>query len=172
MSSSFPLSLSTLPSPIRIKHQVKRRSFVSPHRESHGDNKATSKESWNNVRSTSKLTKSSLQEKSEELSQLQAAYNRLVKEKERLEEMWLAAQENEGLLESEVYQLKEHLSAMARQLVGREVSGGGREGDGLQADPEEGGSNEEGSLTEIKPGKKELNEWWTISAARLMFGGH
>ena len=111
-------------------------------------------------------------EKSEELSQLQAAYNRLVKEKERLEEMWLAAQENEGLLESEVYQLKEHLSAMARQLVGREVSGGGREGDGLQADPEEGGSNEEGSLTEIKPGKKELNEWWTISAARLMFGGH
>lgn len=35
-------------------------------------------------------------EKIEELNQLQSAYNQLVREKERLEEMWLAAQENEG----------------------------------------------------------------------------
>ena len=37
-------------------------------------------------------------EKIEELNQLQSAYNQLVREKERLEEMWLAAQENEGTI--------------------------------------------------------------------------
>ena len=35
-------------------------------------------------------------EKMDELSQLQSAYNQLLREKERLEEMWLASQENEG----------------------------------------------------------------------------
>ena len=35
-------------------------------------------------------------EKMEEMSQLQAAYNQLLREKERLEDMWMAAQENEG----------------------------------------------------------------------------
>ena len=35
-------------------------------------------------------------EKMDELSELQSAYNQLLREKERLEEIWLAAQENEG----------------------------------------------------------------------------
>ena len=39
-------------------------------------------------------------EKMEEMSQLQAAYNQLLREKERLEEMWMAAQENEGAMEN------------------------------------------------------------------------
>ena len=35
-------------------------------------------------------------EKVDELSEVQSAYSQLVREKERLEEMWLAAQEKEG----------------------------------------------------------------------------
>ena len=39
-------------------------------------------------------------EKMEEMSQLHAAYNQLLREKERLEDMWMAAQENEGAMEN------------------------------------------------------------------------
>ena len=90
-------------------------------------------------------------EKTEELSRLQSAYNVLLKEKGRLEEMWLASQEKEGLLESEVYQLKAHLSSMARQLAergGREEERE-REGDSLGS----GGGVEvdDDSLKEIEP---------------------
>ena len=35
-------------------------------------------------------------EKVDELSEIQSAYSQLLREKERLEEMWLAAQEKEG----------------------------------------------------------------------------
>jgi DNA invertase Pin-like site-specific DNA recombinase len=35
-------------------------------------------------------------EKVDELSEVQSAYSQLLREKERLEEMWLAAQEKEG----------------------------------------------------------------------------
>ena len=88
-------------------------------------------------------------EKTEELSRLQSAYNVLLKEKGRLEEMWLASQEKEGLLESEVYQLKAHLSSMARKLA--EIGGreGEKEGDSLGS----GGGVEvdDDSLKEIEP---------------------
>ena len=43
-------------------------------------------------------------EKIEELNQLQLAYNQLVREKERLEKMWLASQENEGSLAAVILQ--------------------------------------------------------------------
>ena len=99
-------------------------------------------------------------EKTEELGQLQMAYNLLLKEKETLEVMWLTAQENEGLLESEVFQLREHLAAMARQLAEKE---GGRsevrereeggDGLGLQAQREEEEESEDDSLKDIKPSK-------------------
>lgn len=99
-------------------------------------------------------------EKTEELGQLQMAYNLLLKEKETLEVMWLTAQENEGLLESEVFQLREHLAAMARQLAEKE--GGksevrereeGSDGLGLQAQRKEEEESEDDSLKDIKLSK-------------------
>lgn len=93
-------------------------------------------------------------EKMDELNQLQSAYNRLLREKESLEEMWLTAQENEGLLESEVFHLKEHLTAMTRQLAerGQVDEEKEREKDSLQSD----GDEEEDSLREIKPSEYEI----------------
>lgn len=91
-------------------------------------------------------------EKTEELNQLQSAYNRLLREKETLEEMWLTAQENEGLLESEVFQLREHVTAMARQLAERGQMDEEGEKDSLQS----GGDEEEDSLREIKPSEYEI----------------
>ena len=89
-------------------------------------------------------------EKTEELSQLQSAYSLLLKEKGRLEEAWLASQENEGLLESEVYQLKEHLSVMAAQLAEREEREGERNGASLQSAAGCVEKEESDSLEEIK----------------------
>ena len=92
-------------------------------------------------------------EKMKEQNQLQSAYNRLLREKESLEEMWLTAQENEGLLKSEVFHLREQLTAMARQLAerGQVNEEKEREKDSLQS----GGDEEEDSLTEIKPSECE-----------------
>ena len=60
----------------------------------------------------------------------------------------------EGLLQSEVFQLKEHLSSMARELAERdrrEERGGERDSLGAGSTQDEG---ETDSLGEIKPGKK------------------
>ena len=55
-----------------------------------------------------------------------------------------------GLLQSEVFQLKEHLSSMARELAEREERGGERDSLGVGSTQDEG---ETDSLGEIKPGK-------------------
>ena len=59
-------------------------------------------------------------EKMEEINELQSSYNELVREKERIESMWLAAQENEGLLLSELHQVYQQVSIMASELSSKE----------------------------------------------------
>ena len=76
-----------------------------------------------------------------------------------------------GLLQSEVFQLKEHLSSMARELAerdGRDERGGERERDSLGA----GSTQDEGetdSLGEIKPGKKLIEYIWHIILYMYMY---
>ena len=77
-----------------------------------------------------------------------------------------------GLLQSEVFQLKEHLSSMARELAER--GGREREGDrdslGAEDEGEEGegeGEGEEDSLRELKPGKK-IQSWIKSEIDRLL----
>ena len=73
-----------------------------------------------------------------------------------------------GLLQSEVFQLKEHLSSMTRELVerdGRDERGGERERDSLGV----GSTQDEGetdSLGEIKPGKKQYSTSTCTSVER------
>ena len=70
-----------------------------------------------------------------------------------------------GLLQSEVFQLKEHLSSMTRELAERDERGGERERDSLGA----GSTQDEGetdSLGEIKPGKKQYSTSTCTSVER------
>ena len=61
-----------------------------------------------------------------------------------------------GLLQSEVFQLKEHLSSMARELAEKE-RGGEREGKEREGERdslgEESTHEEEDSLVDVKPSK-------------------
>ena len=69
-----------------------------------------------------------------------------------------------GLLQSEVFQLKEHLSSMTRELAerdGRDERGGERERDSLGAESTQD-EGETDSLGEIKPGKKLIEYIWHI----------
>ena len=59
-------------------------------------------------------------EKMDEMADLQLNYSELMAEKERLEAMWLAAQESEGLLRSELEQFLQQLVSMESELIARD----------------------------------------------------
>lgn len=59
-------------------------------------------------------------EKTDELNELQTSYEELVREKERIEALWLTAQESEGLLQSELHQVYQQVSLMAKELSSKE----------------------------------------------------
>ena len=56
----------------------------------------------------------------DEMADLQLNYSELMAEKERLEAMWLAAQESEGLLRSELEQFLQQLVSMESELIARD----------------------------------------------------
>ena len=115
-------------------------------------------------------------EKLDEIAELQQSYSEVAAEKERLESMWLAAQESEEQLRTELKKVLDQLRAVEDELAGRDrviqqqkdlLSG--QKGEGLLVDEQE--LPHEGREIPIAGGDERGDDHGKFSANRSLIVG-